>query len=57
MRKDSHLATMESDVATMESHLATMQRSGIVHAKYVSDPEDLSLDEFELEEEEQMLAR
>ena len=57
MRKDSHLATMESDVATMESDLATMQRSGIVHAKYVSDPEDLSLDEFELEEEEQMLAR
>ena len=57
MRKDSHLATMESDLATMESHLATMQRSGIVHAKYVSDPEDLSLDEFELEEEEQMLAR
>ena len=57
MRKDSHLATMESDLATMESHLATMQRSGIVHAKYVSDPEDLSLDEFELEEEEQILAR
>ena len=57
MRKDSHLATMESDLATMEGDLATMQRSGIVHAKYVSDPEDLSLDEFELEEEEQMLAR
>ena len=57
MRKDSHLATMESDLATMEGDLATMQRSGIVHAKYVSDPEDLSLDEFELEEEEQILAR
>ena len=40
-----------------ESHLATMETSGIVHAKYVSDPEDLSIDEYELEEEEQMLAR
>lgn len=34
-----------------------MDSSGIVHAKYVSDPDDFEVDEFEMEEEEEQEQR